>query len=227
MEETHSEGRAVAVWDLPTRLVHWALVVLVAFSWWTGEYGELSWHRWSGYAILGLVLFRIYWGFAGSSTARFTHFVRGPGAVWTYSRTLLERVGTGAAGHTALGGWSIVAMLLLLLTQTGLGLFAVDVDGLESGPLSDLVTFETGRQLAKWHETTVDILIGVIALHVAAVLFYWLYKRENLFGAMFTGVKRLPRTPAPQVRIVSLWRAVVGLLVIALAVTALVTRLQL
>lgn len=224
--EVRGEAIAVSVWDLPVRTAHWLLVLLVALSWFTGKNGALAWHRWSGYAIICLVLFRIYWGFAGSSTARFSHFLRGPRAVREQLRKLLERNGHTTAGHTAIGGWSIVIMLSLLLTQAGFGLFAVDVDGIESGPLADLVTFHTGRSMAWWHGKVVDILLLFIALHLAAVLHYWIYKRENLIPAMITGSKRLPPGTKP-VSVSTFWRAALGLAVAALVVFALVTRLWL
>ncbi len=214
------------IWDLPVRLGHWAVVLLVAFSWVTGTYGALTWHRWSGYTILVLVLFRVYWGFAGSRTARFAHFLCGPRAVWRYSKTLLTRLGGQRAGHTPLGGWNILAMLLLLLAQSALGLFAVDVDGIESGPLSDLVSFETGRVIAAWHsKILMDLLLVLIALHLVAILYYWLYKGDNLILAMLSGVKRLPPgTPAP-IPVPIFWRALVGLAAVALVVMVVVSRL--
>lgn len=226
MSEAQTQNIAVPIWDLPIRLVHWMLVLLVAISWFTGKYGALTWHMWSGYAILGLVLFRIYWGFAGSSTARFSHFLRGPRTVWGHSKTLFKRFSAGTAGHTPLGGWSIMAMLLLLLAQTGFGLFSVDVDGIESGPLSDLVSFDTGRYMASWHGKVVNILLVFIALHLAAILHYGFYKRENLVAAMLTGIKRLPPESAPPAPSRIFWRAVIGLAAAALLVTAIVTRLR-
>ena len=129
------------VWDLPTRLVHWLVVLGVALSWWTGETGRLEWHRWSGYGLLGLVAFRIYWGFFGSSTARFRQFLRGPRTVIGY----LRGAWPPAPGHNPLGALSVLALLALLATQIVLGLFAVDVDGIESGPLSLYVSFDAGR----------------------------------------------------------------------------------
>lgn len=224
--EPRQDDIDVPVWDLPVRLGHWILVLLLAASWFTGKYGALIWHRRSGYAILILVLFRIYWGFAGSSTARFLQFLRGPRAVWNHSKTLLERSSSKTAGHTALGGWSIVAMLLLLLVQSGLGLLAVDVDGIESGPLSDLVSFETGRYLASWHGRVMDILLIVIVLHLTAILYYWIYKRDNLISAMLTGAKRLPPGIGPAMFVATFWRAVVGLAAAGLVVTALITRMK-
>jgi cytochrome b len=183
----------VRVWDVPTRLVHWLLVVLIAFSWWTAETGRLQWHRWSGYVLLGLMLFRIYWGFAGSSTARFGRFVRGPRTIVSY----LKGTWTPAAGHNPLGAVSVVALLVLLLLQIALGLFAVDVDGIESGPLSEFVSFETGRAAAGWHEAVFNVLMTVIALHVLAVLYYLLVKRQNLIAAMVTGKRAFLSGVAP------------------------------
>ncbi len=226
MRNVPSGEIAVPVWDWPVRLTHWALVLLVTVSWVTGKYGLLDWHRYSGYAALGLVLFRIYWGFAGSSTARFSHFIQGPSAVWQHSRTLLKRSGSKMAGHTPLGGWSILAMLSVLLIQSGLGLFTVDVDGLESGPLSDLVSFETGRYIAGWHGTLVNVLALLIALHLAAILHYWLYKRENLVAPMLTGLKRLPPEMAFKPSMGTFWRALIGLVVVALVVAGLITRFR-
>ena len=157
----------VRVWDVPTRVVHWLMAILIAASWWTAENGNLEFHRYSGYSLLALLLFRLYWGVVGSSTARFNHFIKGPSSILRYVRGGSSET----LGHNPLGALSVVALLLLLLTQVTLGLFAVDVDGLESGPLSHLVSFEAGRACAEWHETVFDVLVWVIGLHVAAVLF--------------------------------------------------------
>ena len=187
------EGAAAIakVWDAPVRLVHWTMVFLFAFSWWSVENHEMDWHRLSGLTLLGLLVFRVLWGFFGGSTARFSSFVRGPGAVIRYARALVGK-GEGEAyhGHNPLGGLSVMAMLLLLVAQVSFGLFAVDVDGLESGPLSTYVSFDTGRAAAKVHETIFDLLLIVIGLHVVAVFSYLIFKRENLIGAMFTGRRR-------------------------------------
>ncbi len=153
------------VWDLPTRLVHWLMVLGVALSWWTGETGRLEWHRWSGYGLLGLVAFRIYWGFFGSSTARFRQFLRGPRTVVGY----LRGAWPPAPGHNPLGALSVLALLALLAAQIVLGLFAVDVDGIESGPLSLYVSFDAGRSAAKWHGAIFNALLWLIALHIVAI----------------------------------------------------------
>ncbi|HEY5808433.1 MAG TPA: cytochrome b/b6 domain-containing protein [Povalibacter sp.] len=188
----------IQIWDVPIRLAHWLMVILIAVSWWTAENGQLEYHRYSGYTLLGLLVFRIYWGFAGSATARFANFVKGPKSIALYLKQLPRRVSehsVSVPGHNPLGALSVLALLLLLLAQVSLGLFAVDVDGIESGPLSHLVSFETGRACAEVHETLFNVLLAIIALHIAAVLFYFFYKRDNLITAMIHG-KRVVATDA-------------------------------
>ncbi|MCI4592679.1 cytochrome b/b6 domain-containing protein [Sphingobium sp. BYY-5] len=170
------------VWDLPIRLFHWLLVALLGFSWWSAETYHMDWHRWSGQAVLFLVVFRLIWGFVGSGSARFAYLLKGPRAIRAYLAG-----GVAPVGHNPLGGWSVIAMLLLLMVQLGTGLFAVDIDGIESGPLSHLVDFDQGRLAAAIHATSFTILQILIGLHVAAVLFYLLARRRNLIGAMLTG----------------------------------------
>jgi len=199
-------GVRAKLWDVPVRIVHWLLVVLIAFSWWSSE-DHLNWHRWSGYAILGLVAFRILWGFAGGGAARFSSFVRGPKAALAYARTLPERAPSNVPGHNPLGGWSVLALLAILVVQVTTGLFAVDVDGFEAGPLSDRVSFETGRAIADIHELSFRIIQVLVVVHVAAVLFYLFYKRTNLIGAMVTGRRTLPQDP--RLADAPLWRLVV------------------
>jgi cytochrome b len=177
----------VRIWDLPTRLFHWAIVLLVPALWWTEKIDRLDLHILLGEVMLGLVLFRLIWGAIGSSTARFAGFVRGPGAVLRYVR------GKAAAfGHNPIGGWSVVVMLLLLGTEVGLGLFVTDEDGLNSGPLSHLISYDGARTLAHRHETLFYILLAFIALHVAAILYYLIVKRDNLVGPMVTGRRAAP-----------------------------------
>ena len=208
----------VRVWDLPTRLVHWLLVGGIAISWWTGETGRLEWHRWSGYGLLGLVLFRIYWGFFGGSTARFSRFVRGPRAVLAYVRGAWQTV----PGHNPLGALSVVALLALLATQIVLGLFAVDVDGIESGPLSEFVSFDAGRTAADWHGALFNLLLWLIALHIAAILYYGFAKKQNLAAAMLHGEREFS-AELPAVQHASALRLIVGIVLAAL-LTWLVTR---
>jgi cytochrome b len=208
------------LWDAPVRIVHWLLVVLILVSWLSaGE--NMTVHRWSGYAVLGLVIFRIYWGFFGSDSARFAGFLKGPKAVLGYARTLGSRAAEAHAGHNPLGGFSVAAILVLLAAQVSLGLFAVDVDGLESGPLSYLVEFDTGRLAAEIHEITFRILQVLVVLHVAAVVFYLVYKRQNLIRAMITGRGEFGSDPG--LRFAPWWSLLIGV-VLAAGLTWLISK---
>ena len=196
-------GDRVKVWDGAVRLVHWAIVVAFAVSWYTARNGPMNIHLLSGYSMLTLVLFRIVWGLVGSDTARFSRFVRGPAAVLGYARDFLRPRGAPWVGHNPLGALSVVALLGLLLAQVLLGLVSVDTDAIESGPLAHLVSFETGRQAAWLHGQIFQVLKILVAIHLAAVLYYQLVKRIDLIGPMITGIKRLPITTRRPVRIVS------------------------
>jgi cytochrome b len=184
----HAPSTAVRVWDLPTRLFHWSLVALIGFSWWSAEVREMDWHRLSGITVLALIVFRLLWGFIGGSTARFGQFVRSPGRVLTYLRPGSPARRT--AGHNPLGGYSVVLMLALLAVQVITGLFSVDVDGIESGPLSFLVSFDHGRTASAVHHISFTLVQIVVALHVLAVLFYLVMKKLNLVRPMVTGSDR-------------------------------------
>ena len=189
-EKTENPIRSVLVWDLPTRLFHWLLVVFVIISFVTGKIGgnAMQYHEWGGFAILALLLFRLVWGFVGSRESRFVTFVCGPSAVISYARTLLQRNSAHHLGHNPMGGWSIIALLFTLLVQAVTGLFAND-DILTEGPLFDWVDKATSDWLTKVHKLNQQVIIALVALHIAAVLFYFFYKRQNLILPMITGVK--------------------------------------
>jgi cytochrome b len=213
----------VRVWDAPTRVVHWLVVALVATSWWTAENGELQVHRYSGYALLGLLVFRFYWAFVGGATARLFSRLRGPRALIAYAKGLASRQSSregGEIGLNPLGAWSALALLVLLSAQTGLGLFAVDVDGIESGPLSHLVSFEVGRSFAAWHEKCFDALLAFLTAHIGAVLFHVFYKRDNLVAPMISGVRLASHDAGPATDAVSWRRTAVGVALAALATWA-------
>ena len=214
------EHRPILVWDLPTRLTHWLFVVCIAISWWTAEQRLMDWHRYSGYLLLGLLIFRIYWGLAGSSTARFTRFLSGPRAVFDYLRMPRERR-AHVVGHTPLGSWSVIAMLLAMTVQVTLGLFATDIDGLESGPLSHIVSFDVGRALAEAHELSFDVLIALAAAHIVAILFYLLYDRNDLTSPMLSGRKRIAGEIAGM-QGVAVWRLWAGAAIAALVVWVII-----
>lgn len=216
----------IKVWDLPTRLFHWGLVTLIGTSWITAEVGEgwMDIHKLSGYGILTLVLFRVVWGFTGSTHARFSDFVKGPSAVASYARTLLSRQAPHHKGHNPLGGWMIVLMLLLLFAQAGTGLFATD-DVMTEGPLAHLVSNNTSDFITSIHSTVFDVLLGLMGAHIAAVFYHLMIKKENLIRPMVTGYKSLPSTlAATKTHFVTPWRAVALIGLAAVAVYALVGR---
>jgi cytochrome b len=206
------EAQRQLVWDIPTRVFHWLLVGLLLFSWWSAETYHLDWHQYSGITVLALLIFRILWGLIGTNTARFSQFVRGPGAVISYVRP--SSTDAFPIGHNPVGGWSVVLMLLLLLVQVGTGLFAVDVDGIESGPLSYMVDFDQGRTASAIHHLSFTLLLLVGALHIVAILFYLFVKRRNLVGPMITGSQQMAGTAeADSAVLVPRWRVVVAAII--------------
>ena len=220
MEE--EPARKVLVWDLPTRLFHWSLVVSVAGLWWTGEKGPIETHALLGYLVLALLLFRIFWGLIGSETARFASFVRGPSAGAEHVRHLLSRGPLPhPAGHNPVGGWSVLLLLIVLLVLSVSGLFLYD-DEIFWAPLNAFVGEETEDRLGWLHHVAFDALLILVALHVAAIFLYWAVKRSNLVGPMLTGRAALdPDARAP--RMVGLLLAFLLALLAAAAVWALVT----
>lgn len=181
----------IRVWDLPTRLFHWTLVLLVIAMVWTGSTGKLDLHMTLGQAVLTLVLFRLVWGFTGNRYARFTEFVTGPVTCLRYLGSLFGNSGNKHVGHNPAGGYAIVAMLLLLAIQAGSGLFTSD-DIVTDGPLFSKVSSSTAALLSTVHRRTIWILLGVIALHLLANLFYLVVKKNDLISPMVTGRKLAP-----------------------------------
>jgi len=188
--KTPDDSRPVRVWDLPTRLFHWLLLLCVVISFVTGNIGgnAMRYHMLSGYCILALLIFRLIWGFAGSRTSRFSAFVKGPASVLAYMAAVFKENAPRSLGHNPLGGWSVVAMLADLLVQVGTGLFASD-DILTEGPLYGWVSRDTANFLTGIHLANRFVLIALIAVHIFAVMFYLFVKRENLIRPMITGVK--------------------------------------
>ena len=221
------EEKLVRVWDAPVRLFHWLLVLLFAFMFFTGKSGSdwLTWHVRSGYAVFALVIFRVLWGFVGSTHARFSSFLAGPKACIEFLRHLMKRSPSSYAGHNPLGGWMVLVLLLSLAFQVSTGLFSND-DLLFEGPLASLVSKETSDRLTGWHVWNFNLLLVLAGLHILAVLYHWLFMKENLIGAMFTGMKRMPAGAAGGVegRFASSWLALVLLAVAALAVYLVIKR---
>lgn len=190
------EVARVVAWDLPTRLFHWTLVLAIAMAWASAQYAEkigdplLKWHRWTGIAILVLLLWRLLWGVLGSSTARFVSFVRGPGAALGYAARLAGGGHDRYLGHNPLGAYMVLALLVVVGTQALLGLFTVEHNDLTAGPLYRLVSEDVVKRVSRLHRLLFDdLLLPLIVLHVAANLLYGVVKREPLIPAMVTGRK--------------------------------------
>ena len=193
------------VWDLPVRIFHWVLVLLIVSQIVTATIGgnAMEYHALGGFTILTLVLFRMMWGFAGGTHARFSDFLRGPAAVARYTHVLIKGTAESHRGHNPLGGWSVVLMLVSLLLQAVTGLFAND-DVMMEGPLAKHVSGDASSLFTAIHDINAGILLTLISLHILAVLFYLFRRKQNLIGPMFTGRKpielmdeRPPRTGNP------------------------------
>jgi len=170
------------VWDLPTRLFHWALAISIAGSIVAIKTGYTQWHFRFGYAILTLLLFRLVWGFVGPRYARFSSFPPRLAAAWRH----LTGRGEPTVGHSPLGALSVYALLAACAFQAVSGLFAND-GILWDGPLRKWISGSTSDAITGLHLANRFVLIGLIALHLAAILWYRLGKRQNLITPMFTG----------------------------------------
>jgi cytochrome b len=180
-------GPTRLVWDLPSRVAHWALVVTVPGAWITHYAGVqwFAWHRRLGYATLVIVAFRIVWGFIGTRHARFTGFLRGPSSLLGYLR---DGASTETPGHNPLGALSVVAMLLALLMQAATGLYANDKVA-SVGPFFGWVTQSMSDRLTTLHRANSNIVLGLVLLHLAAVGYYSRVLRKRLVRAIVTGRK--------------------------------------
>lgn len=187
-----SAASSVRVWDGPTRLFHWTLVVLIALAYVTRKVSpDLTWHMRIGYAILILVTFRILWGFVGSSTSRFSAFAYAPWTGLRYGVDFLLRRPRHFLGHNPLGGTVVFLMLGLVAAQGIFGLFSYDDHtNIDGGPLAGRVAESTVALLTKWHIWLFDIILIVIGAHIFASIAYAVWKREDLVRPMVTGRKR-------------------------------------
>jgi cytochrome b len=185
-----SDKGAVRVWDLPLRLFHWSLLLLFVIAYATGNreqyYGV---HKAAGFALFGLLIFRLIWGFAGNRAARFSSFIRGPRAALAHVRELLRGRAHPVAGHNALGGWAVAVMLILLLTEVVSGLFSSTFD--YEGPLAPLVSDTWADRMAAIHSVNLDLLLATIGLHLLAIAVTSILGRENLVASMIHGRKQL------------------------------------
>ncbi|RZL02714.1 MAG: cytochrome B [Rubrivivax sp.] len=177
----------IKLWDLPVRVFHWSLVAAVTTVIVTGKIGGdmMEWHGKAGLAIVGLVAFRLSWGFLGSTHARFTSFVPSPARILNYLRGQWRGV-----GHNPLGALSVLALLVVLGVQAGTGLFSND-DIAFAGPLINLVDEDVSHWLTGWHHKLVNMIFALLGLHVAAIVYYVKFKKDNLVKPMVTGWKEV------------------------------------
>jgi cytochrome b len=187
---------AVRAWDWPTRVFHWALAFCILSAWISFRYAEmfgdntLVWHRWNGYAILVLLVFRLIWGFVGSSTSRWRSFVRWPWHAARYGLDLMRGRDRHYLGHNPLGTYMILALLGVATVQAALGLFTVEHNDVSWGPLYRLVSEETYKVITKWHVWAFYwVILPLIALHITVNILYGAVRKDPLVRAMVTGTK--------------------------------------
>lgn len=209
----------IRVWDWPTRLFHWLLVMAVIGLVVTGNVGGawMEWHMRLGVFVLSLLLFRLLWGLFGGHWSRFGHFLYAPTSVWSYLRghsPLAHRV-----GHTPLGALAVWAMLLVLALQVGTGLFTDD-EIFYAGPLVAVASHDTVAAASRYHkEWGKFILIGLVGLHLLALLVYKLVFRQALVAAMLTGDKLLPEKVPSSADHARQWLLAAALYALAAALT--------
>ena len=179
----------VRVWDLPLRLFHWSLATFVTLSVVTGLIGgnAMQYHYWSGYVLIALMVFRLAWGVVGGHHARFLNFIHGPGAVLRYLRGDDPRHETQRLGHNPLRSLSVFALLAIVSLQVISGLFSND-EIFNEGPLASYVSGRTSAVLTFYHTTIGQPLIYIlVGMHLAAILYYAVFKRKSLVRPMITG----------------------------------------
>ncbi len=175
-------SREQTLWDIPTRLFHWSIVICVGLAWWSAEVDRYDLHERIGYTILVLVAVRLVWGFVGSRHSRFSDFLVGPVAIREY----LRDGRAASAGHNPLGGWSVVLLLALLGLQAFSGLFNSD-DVLFSGPLYYWADGDFRDAMGVVHEAAFNGLLALVGLHILAVLYHQFGRKEKLVQAMLFG----------------------------------------
>ena len=209
------------VWDLPLRVTHWALALAVAGSFATHYAGIewFAWHRRCGYVVLVLTVFRVLWGIVGTRHARFANFVRSPIAVLQYVRGRAAR----PVGHNPLGALSVLALLALLLLQAGSGLLAND-EIMSMGPFYGWIAPELSNRITSLHRNSSDVLLVLVALHVAAIAWYALVRGERLVLPMVTG--RKPAADLPAGEAITHSRTPLAVAIVAALVFALVLAVR-
>ena len=198
IEMNYQKKKLIKIWDSPTRIFHCLLICLFGFLWFSGKTGNyLELHMKAGMMVLSLIVFRLLWGFVGSSSSRFSAFFS-PGGTVKHALELFKRKPEYHASHNPLGGLMVIIFFVFFALQTAAGLFSSDLILIE-GPLFNLVDEETSQELTDYHYLGFNILLFLVALHLVAILFYHFFKRTKLIKPMITGKTEWPKDKAKPV----------------------------
>ncbi len=216
MTASNSSKVSVRVWDLPIRIFHWLLAVLVAVMFISAKLENFDVHIIAGKSIAILLVARIIWGFIGSSNARFSALFFHPREYVSYIAELPQRKPGYSVAHSPIGSLAVIAILSIISVQVATGLVASDIDGLIEGPFAYYVSYDTSRWATDIHLTNETLVLYIIGLHLAANAFYYIYKKDNLIGPMITGARQVPqKLSSNQPVIAPIWKGIATILVSA------------
>ena len=212
--------KKILIWDLPLRLFHWLLVIIISGAWYTSDQDNdlIDYHLLFGYVALGLIIFRLFWGFLGTTHSKFSEFTPTPKKIIYYIKHFKASQSIDYAGHNPLGALMVIFMLAIILLQAISGLFMND-DIFTSGPYYGSINESIEEALMFFHRNSFNVILGAIALHLLAILFYRVVKKKRLVAAMITGKK--PSEDVAQKEGIKHSKLIVAC-IIALAVTAFV-----
>ncbi|WP_417262113.1 cytochrome b/b6 domain-containing protein [Celeribacter sp.] len=187
------------LWDPVVRVLHWALVIAFFTAFGLGKFGpdQMTLHFYAGYTVAVIVVLRVIWGFIGFTTARFATFVKGPGKVFAYARTLPSSKPSRSYGHNPVGAIFVVGVLIVLAMQVTSGLLADPEDYINVGPLAQYVSSDVTRKALSYHEPLSFLLLLMVIGHIGAIFWYKKRKGENLVTPMVTGYAQLPPRETP------------------------------
>ena len=225
------ENTKLPVWDVPTRVFHWSLVTLVAVAWATTESDSgfvFQIHLLAGYLVLGLIIFRLIWGFVGTRYARFREFVRPWSTVRDYTKRLMSLRPPHSIGHNPLGGWMIVLLLVCIAGIVVTGLFGGEARSgqlEQAGPLAHYLSTAVASDLKEIHEALFNILLVLVGIHVAGIITDIVLTRDNLIRAMITGFKSVPANSASEAAAAAPVVRATAAILVAAAITLLIVSL--
>lgn len=186
----------VRIWDAPTRVLKWSIALAVTIAYLLGAnmtFETASTHFIVGYVVSGLLGARLIWGIVGPRPSRLSTMLRDIMRIPSYAVSLFKQAPSYWPGHNPIGSLSVIALWATIAFQIGTGLFAYSDSFFSGGPLSAWVDERTRQSLTAWHHASADVLLALIALHLAAIFFYAIWKSENLIGPMVSGWKQVSR----------------------------------